>query len=79
MTENFKVKGSEVIATIKRLIKEGNVRQVVVKNSTGKKIFEIPVNAGLIGIALTGIVAALAYIIIVSADYSIEVVRKDTT
>ncbi len=52
-TQNeFKVEGKKVVAKIKALIKEGNVRRVTVKDSKGKVILSLPVTAGVIGAIL---------------------------
>ncbi len=34
--EEFKVKGEEVLAQIKQLIAEGNVRRITIKNTEGR-------------------------------------------
>ena len=48
-TEELKVEGKELVETVKRIIHEGNVRRVVVRNPEGRTILDIPVNAGVLG------------------------------
>jgi hypothetical protein len=63
--EEFKVEGKHVVAKVKALIKEGNVRKITVKDSKGKVILSLPVTAGVIGAILVpplivvGAIAAL--------------------
>lgn len=63
--EEFKVEGKRVIKKVKELIKEGNVRKIVVKDNKGKVILSLPVNAGVLGaifvppLIVVGAVAAL--------------------
>lgn len=63
--ETFKVEGKKVVTKIKELIKEGNVRKVVVKDSKGKIILSLPVTASVVGallvppLVVVGAVAAL--------------------
>ena len=45
--ESFRVAGDRVIATLKELIHEGNVRHVVIKNEEGRTLIEFPVSVGL--------------------------------
>lgn len=63
--EEFKVEGKHVVAKVKALIKEGNVRHITVKDNKGKTILSLPVTAGVIGAILVpplivvGAIAAL--------------------
>ncbi len=47
-TEELKVEGKELVDTVKRIIHEGNVRRVVVRNAEGRTVLDIPVNAGVL-------------------------------
>ena len=59
-TEELKLKGSELVSRIKELVKEGNVRKVVIKKESGEVLFEIPLNAG---VAVGGAVTLMAPVI----------------
>ncbi len=59
-TEELKVKGSELVARIKELVKEGNVRKLTIKKETGEILFEIPLTAG---VAVGGAVTLMAPVI----------------
>ena len=37
-TEEFSVNGDQVVEKVKQLIKEGNVRRVIIKNEKGESI-----------------------------------------
>ena len=51
-TEEFSVNGDQVVEKVKQLIKEGNVRRVIIKNEKGESIMEFPVTAGVVGVLL---------------------------
>lgn len=51
-TEEFSVNGDQVVEKVKQLIKEGNVRRVIIKNEKGESIMEFPVTAGVVGALL---------------------------
>ena len=57
-TEEFEVTFSNVVGKIIELIREGNVRRITLKQD-GKKLAEIPLNAGLTVGAVTALVAPL--------------------
>lgn len=55
--EEFKVSGDQLVAKVRELIREGNVRRVYIKNEKGNTLLEIPLTAG---VAATAIAAAVA-------------------
>ncbi len=73
----FHVKSEELIAKIKELIHEGNVRRIIIKDEQGKVFFEIPVTFGLIGALLAPTLAAVGGIAAMVANFKIEVIRTE--
>lgn len=57
-TEEFEVTVGNLVGTIMGLIREGNVRRLIVKRG-GEILFEVPLNAGLTVGAVTALVAPL--------------------
>lgn len=55
-TEEFEIAGHQLLARIRELIAEGNVRTLRVKTESGESFLEIPLTAG----ALAGGVVVLA-------------------
>ena len=51
-TEEIKVAGEELVAKIKELVHEGNVRRIAIKNEEGKVIVEFPLTLGIVGTAV---------------------------
>ena len=74
--EKHKVSGDRVIAKIKELIHEGNVRHVVIKNDEGRTLIEFPVSIGLAGALLLPVWAAVGAIAAMVTDCTIEVERE---
>jgi len=73
--EEFKVAGGQLVDTIKKLIDEGNVRRISVKNRDGKVIFEVPLTFGVIGVALAPMLAAVGAVAGVLTECTIVVER----
>lgn len=71
-----KIEGTteQVIAEIRRLIEEGNVRRVVVKHH-GRTVAEFPVTIGVIGAVIAPLAAAIGALAAVLTDCTIEVER----
>ena len=60
--EEFKVSGEDVVKKVKELIKEGNIRRLIIKNEEGKTFVEFPLTAGVVGAALVPVWAAIGAI-----------------
>ncbi len=69
-----KIEGTtdQILAQIKRLLDEGNIRRVVVKQQ-GKVIAEFPLTVGVVGTVLAPVAAAIGALTAVLAECSIEV------
>ena len=66
----------QVIAQLKRLIEEGNIRRVVVKQR-GKTVAEFPLTFGVIGAVLAPVVAAIGALTALLTECSIEVEKVE--
>lgn len=58
-TQEFTLDGDEVVAKVKELIHEGNIRRISIKNEDGRTMLEVPLTLGLIGAALLPVFAAI--------------------
>ncbi|MCU0918379.1 MAG: DUF4342 domain-containing protein, partial [Planctomycetes bacterium] len=58
-TEELKITGEELVATVKELVRQGNIRRITVKNREGKTLVEIPLTLGVVGTLLIPTLAAL--------------------
>ena len=74
--EEFKVNGDELLAKVKQLIKEGNIRRLIIKDKAGKTLIEVPLTIGVVGIALAPILAAVGAIAALVTECSIAVERE---
>ena len=57
--EEFEVTGDKVVETVKRLVHEGNIRRITIKDSNGVSLIEIPMTLGVVGALLVPVLAAL--------------------
>ena len=57
--EEFEVTGDKVVETVKRLVHEGNIRRITIKDSNGVSLIEIPMTLGVVGAVLVPVLAAL--------------------
>lgn len=58
-TEEFKVEGEKLLAKIKELLHEGNIRKIIIKDKDGKTVMEVPMTIGIVGLLLAPQLAAI--------------------
>lgn len=75
-TEEQQVSGNQLVATLKRLLREGNVRRVLLKNAAGRTVLDVPLAAGVVGAALLPFWAAVGGLAALAARYTLVVERE---
>ena len=76
--ESFKAESDNFVEKLRTLIHEGNVRRVIVQHG-GRTIAEFPLTAGVVGVVLAPVVAAIGAIVALLKDCSIQVERVDSS
>ncbi len=61
-TEEFEIKGEELLARIKELAHEGNIRRVIIRNEEGRNLIDVPLTFGIVGTLLAPQLAAIGAI-----------------
>lgn len=74
--EQFKVYGHDLVKTMKDLIKEGNVRRIIIKNEKGKVMMEFPVTVAVVSAVFAPVLAAVGALAALMTKCTIEVERK---
>lgn len=75
-TEEFTVSGDDIMARVRQLIEEGNARRIILRKPDGQTLLEIPLTAGVIGVALLPIYAAIGAAVALAANLTIVVEKK---
>jgi pimeloyl-ACP methyl ester carboxylesterase len=76
--ESIQLKSSELVEEVKRIIHEGNVRRIAVKQDD-RTIVEFPLTVGVVGTLLAAPLAALGALAALLNDCTIEIEREDIT
>ena len=74
--EEFSLNGSELVERVKELIKQGNIRRVIIKNDKGESLMEIPVTIGVVGALLLPTLAAVGAIAALVTKCTIVVEKR---
>ncbi|MDX9990708.1 MAG: DUF4342 domain-containing protein [Anaerolineales bacterium] len=72
-TEEFSVNGEELLARIKAIIHEGNIRRVIIRDKQGQTFMEIPLTVGVAGVLLAPTLAAVGALAALVAEAQIVV------
>jgi hypothetical protein len=76
-TEEFEVDGDKIVETVKRLVREGNIRRITIKDAAGMNLIEIPLTLGVVGTVLVPVLAALGALAALVTHCRIVVERID--
>lgn len=76
-TEEFSVDGDELLAKVKALIKEGNIRRIIIKSEEDKTLIEFPLTIGIVGAVIAPVLAAVGAIAALVTKCKIVVERRD--
>ena len=78
-SEEIEVAGSKLVERVKEIVKEGNVRRLVLRKPSGDILLEVPMTAG---VAVGGLIAmmapvfaALGALAALVAEFKVEVIR----
>jgi len=74
--ESLKGDAQTVVDKLKAIIHEGNVRRVVV-NHKNRTIAEFPLTAGVVGVVIAPVLAAVGAIVALLKDCTIEIERDE--
>ena len=76
-TEEFQVNGDEIIAKIKDLVHQGNIRRIILKNESGRTLIDVPLTLGVVGALLAPQLAAIGAIAALIAKGTIVVEKGE--
>ncbi len=76
-TQEFSVTGEQVIEFLKKALREGNIRRIVLKDESGKPLLEIPVTIGVVGVILLPVWAAIGAAAALVAKMTIVIEKTD--
>lgn len=73
--EEIKVSASNLVARLRELVREGNVRRVVIRNPEGRTLLDMPLNAGIAGVLLMPLWIAVGAVVALAKEFTIVVER----
>ena len=76
-SEEFRINGEELIAKIKQLIHESNIRRITIKDKDGKTVMEIPLTIGVVGVLLAPTLAAVGAIAALLTEATVVVEKAE--
>jgi hypothetical protein len=76
--ETIKVEGGELLEKVKSLIREGNVRRIVIRQGD-RSVAEFPLTVGVVGTVAAPILAAVGALAALLTNCTIQVQRRGAT
>jgi len=76
-SQTFTLRGEDLLAKVKEVINEGNVRRIIIKDKNEKTLVELPLTFGVVGAILLPALAAVGTIAALVTECSITVERDE--
>ena len=76
--ETVKLQGEQIVDEARRIIHEGNVRRVVVKQK-GQVVAEFPLTVGVVASVAAPVLAAIGALVALLTDCTIDLERRRTS
>jgi hypothetical protein len=76
-TETFKVEGGQLLDKVTQIIREGNVRRVIIKQGD-RAVAEFPLTIGVVGAVFAPMLAAVGAIAALATECSIVIERSES-
>ncbi|MDL1926870.1 DUF4342 domain-containing protein [Anaerolineae bacterium AMX1] len=67
----------KLVAKIKQLLHEGNIRRIIIKDRDGRTLIEVPLTLGVVGMILVPVWAAIGAIAALVAEATVVVEKVD--
>jgi hypothetical protein len=74
--EEIKVSGEQLLAKIKELIRQGNIRRITITEKDGKVLMSFPLTIGVVGALLAPTLAAIGAIAALVTECTVKVERE---
>ena len=75
--ESFKVATDQLVDAVRKLLHEGNVRRIIIKQGS-RTVAEFPLTVGVLGAVFAPVLAAVGALAAVLTDCTLEVEREAT-
>ncbi len=74
--ETYEISGEKLLSKVKELIKEGNVREISIKDKSGKTLIVLPLTLGVVSAVLAPPLVAIGAIAALVTECTISVKRN---
>ena len=74
--ERFEVKGEELLAKVKELIKKGNAKEIIIKDKKDRVLIRVPLTVGVVGAVLAPWLAAIGAIAALVGECTVVVKKR---
>lgn len=78
-TEHIEVPANQLMSKVKSLVREGNVRKIVIRRRDGRRLFSVPLTAGVavggVTVLAAPTIAAIGAIAALGTGVAVEVER----
>jgi len=75
--EEFRIQAKDLVEKVHSLVREGNIRRIIIKDEKGNTFIEIPLAVGVVTALAVPVLAGLGAIAALVANFTIGVERTE--
>jgi hypothetical protein len=75
--EEFKVQARDLLEKVHSLVREGNIRRIIIKDDKGNTFIEIPLTVGVVTALAVPVLAGIGAIAALVANFTLGVERAE--
>ncbi|HWJ22220.1 MAG TPA: DUF4342 domain-containing protein [Gemmatimonadaceae bacterium] len=73
--DEIKVSAGKLKDTLKAILREGNVRRIVIRNAQGRTLLDMPLAAGVAGVLLAPFWMAVTGVVALAKEFTVAIER----
>jgi integral membrane sensor domain MASE1 len=73
--DEIKVSAGKLKDTLKAILREGNVRRIVIRNAQGRTLLDMPLTAGVAGVLLAPFWMAVTGVVALAKEFTVAIER----
>jgi hypothetical protein len=79
VVEELKVTGNNLVEQVRKLLHEGNVRRIIIRDEKGNTFLEIPLTIAAVGVIAAPVLTAIGALAAMAVKFTIVTVRSEPT
>ena len=72
------MKGEDLVEKARELVRQGNIRRIIIENERGERLLEVPLTIGVIGTVLLPVWVVVGAVAAIATNCTIRVEKRES-